>query len=681
MIDLRLWRISLLAVPVVVLIAMFSLQEVPPPLQPALPPDAFDSSTATSLAKQLAQSDPDPRPGSKADIDLGALVKARLSAIQGASLAEQQFTTSYAGHDVHLRNLIGTIPGESDRQVALIAPRDVADGTGALTSNASTALLLEIASSFSGSTHKKTLVFVSTDGSSLGALGARRFVRDYTNAGLLDAAIDLSQPAVRDPKAPLVVPWSTGPQNTASQLADTANSTVSKEMAMPAGDEGPISDLFRLALPAALGEQGPLVQAGLPAVRLSSHGELPIEPSQDKLDNFDQETFGNLGRAALSLMLALDATPGPVEHGPTGYIGVVDNLLPGWTIGLLALSLLVPVAIGAGSGLAAGSRSPNEAARGIVWTLVRAIPFIGALVVISFAALVGLMPSPPFPFDPGAEHLGTGGTISVVVAAVFYCVCAFFLRPLRAPPADAVATATPAALLLAVVAALGVWAENPYLGLIVALGLQAWLLAAARLFPGRLIATGLVLVGLIPLAALVGDLGSRFGVGFGVWHDLLFMYTDGQLSALLALLGCVLAGAGVAIVAVAGPGPAPPAPEMRVRTRREEAEPAGGEISVRRKVKPPATPDTAAGEAEDVAADERPGSEAGEDEPAPDTPAGASQAEPGDVSGEREEVGEDAEPAPAQPEPERDPRLWSKPRGSSSWPFGRRRTTPPPSLA
>src|SRR5262249_840670 len=177
--------------------------------------------------------------------------KARLSSIQGVSLAEQRFTASYAGHDVHLRNLIATIPGESDRQIALIAPRDVAYGTGAMTSNAATALLLEIASSFSGSTHEKPLAFVSPDGSSIGALGARRFVRDYPQAGLLDAAIVLSQPAVRRPKAPLVVPWSTGPQNTASQLADTANSIVSKEMGTPAGDEGPLSDRFRLALPAA----------------------------------------------------------------------------------------------------------------------------------------------------------------------------------------------------------------------------------------------------------------------------------------------------------------------------------------------------------------------------------------------------------------------------------------------
>ncbi len=38
MIDLRLWRIVLLAVPLALLVAMFSLQEVPQPAEPALPP-------------------------------------------------------------------------------------------------------------------------------------------------------------------------------------------------------------------------------------------------------------------------------------------------------------------------------------------------------------------------------------------------------------------------------------------------------------------------------------------------------------------------------------------------------------------------------------------------------------------------------------------------------------------
>jgi hypothetical protein len=634
MIDLRLYKFALLAVPLAAVIAMFSLQSVPPSLSGGVPPDAFDPATAAPLAKQLANDAAYPTPGSSADAAMADQVKQQFSAIDGATVAEQKFSGSFHGHDVDLRNLIATLPGESDRQIALIAPRDVARGSGAVTTAAATAAMLQIADSFSGSSHHKTLVFVSTDGSSIGAQGARRFIRDYSDAGLLDAAIVLSQPAVRDPKAPLVIPWSTGPQSTASQLDNTANSIVSKETATPAGDEGPLSDLFRLALPAGLGEQGPLVEAGLPALRVSSDGELPLDPGRDTLDNFDTDTFARFGRASLALILSLDATPGAVQHGPSGYIGLAGNLLPGWTIAMLALALLFPVVLAAGSGLASAARSPIEAVRGFAWAGLRAVPFLGALLVLLAAALVGLMPSPDFPFDPRFEALGLGGTIAVVVAILAYCAIAFFMRPLRPPPPAAASTAAPAAVLLACAAALGVWVVNPYLALLVAIGLQAWLFAATRP-AGWPAMAGLVLLGLLPLVALVANLASRFAAGLDVWHDLLLMLADGQIGASVAFLGCVLAGAGVAIVALGG-RQARPTPDV----------PIDGEISVRRQA-----------------------------------PLRERRPEPHDEELPEEGEGDEPEapPEPAQPEPERDPRLWSKPRGSISPPPGSFRATPWPS--
>ncbi|HEY6637778.1 MAG TPA: hypothetical protein VIZ61_08870, partial [Solirubrobacterales bacterium] len=444
---------------------------------------------------------------------------------------------------------------------------------------------------------------------------------------------------IADPAPPLVIPWSTGPQSTASQLAETANAIASKEVAIPAGDEGPLDDLFRLALPAGLGDQGPLIETGLPAVRLSAGGELPVGPGRDTPESFDNDTFDRFGRAALSLVLTLDASPGAVEHGPKGYIGLAGNLLPGWTIALLALSLLVPVGLAAGSGLVAAARSPIEAVRGLVWTLLRALPFIGALVIVLLTALVGLLPSPDFPFDPRIEALGLGGTIAVVAAVLAYCAIAFFLRPLRPPPARAVATAAPAALLLACIAALGIWSVNPYLALVVSVGLQAWVFAAARLAPGRLPAAGFVLLGLAPAVVLVADLAGRFDAGLGVWHDLVLMLADGQIGWTLALLACLLAGTGVAMVALAGPSRGRPAPEMRLE----------GEISVRRRASrpEPAEPES---EVDEGPEEQRP-------EPEPEGPV-----------------------EPAQPEPERDPRLWSKPRGSSSPPLASFKATPWPSL-
>src|SRR5829696_1039199 len=633
MIDLRLYRFALLAVPLAAVIAMFSLQSVPPTFSGGVPPDAFDTATAAPLAKQLAESAAYPTPGSAADNAMAEQVKQQFTGIDGATVAEQRFGGSFHGHDVDLRNLIATLPGESNRQIALIAPRDVAQGSGAATTAAGTAAMLQIANTFSGSSHRKTLVFVSTDGSSIGALGAKRFIRDYTDAGLLDAAIVLTQPAERDPTAPLVIPWSTGAQNTASQLEETANSIVSKETATPSGDEGPLSDLFRLALPAGLGEQGPLVEAGLPAVRLSSDGELPIDPSEDTPDNFDTDTFVRFGRASLSLILALDSSPGAVEHGPSGYIGVAGNLLPGWTIAMLALALLFPVALAAGSGLASGARSPIEAAHGFLWAGLRTAPFLGALLVVLAAALVGLMPSPDFPFDPRFESLGLGGTISMVLAILAYCAIAFFMRPLRPPPPQAASSAAPAAVLLGCTAALGVWVVNPYLGLLVAVGLHAWLFAATRP-AGWPAAAGLVLLGLLPLLALVANLASRFGAGFDVWHDLFLMLADGQIGVSVALLGCLFAGAGVAIVAL-GRRPARPSGEVRIDS----------DISVHRQSRAPDEPERH-----------------GEEVPAEDD------------GGEPE-----GPPEPAQPEPERDPRLWSKPRGSISPPPGSFSATPWPS--
>jgi hypothetical protein len=633
-IDLRLWRAALLPIPIVVLVGMFSLQEVPAPLQQGFPPDAFDGEAASSLAEELGRSAADPRPGSEADEQLGELVKGRFSAIGGITLSEQRFEGSFGGEEVELRNLIGVLPGHSDRQIALIACRDAAQGSGATTSIASTAALLEIANAFSGSTHSKTLVFVSTDGCSIGALGARRFVRDYTGAGLLDGAIVISQPASEDPEPPLVIPWSTGPQSTASQLVETTRRTISEETGAPSGDEGPFDDLFRLALPAAIGEQGPLIEGGLDAVRISSSGELPPAAAEDDPDNLSPETLDRFGRASLSLMLTLDAAPGVLEHGPSAYIGLAGNLLPGWTLGLLALALLLPVAATAAVGLSASARSPAEAARGLVWVAIRVLPFLAALVMVDALIVVGLLPSTDFPFDPATESLGLVGTLSLLPVAAALGATAWFLRPLRPPGRGAAATARPAALLVAALAGLGIWLDNPYLGLLVGLGLQAWVPAAARTKPGRLAPSAWIVAGLIPALLAVIDLAGRLGVGLGVFESLLLMFSGDQIGDLPGLLACVIAGAALAIVAAAGRGPAPASPEITIEARPGEGGP----------------------------------------EPPPE------EGESPDQRGEEEAQSEPEEPEPEPAEPERDPRLWSKPTGSSSPPPGSRRLTPSPSV-
>ena len=139
----------------------------------------------------------------------------------------------------------------------------------------------------------------------------------------------ISQPASPEPEAPFVIPWSAGDQSTSAALTETANAILSNETGEPAGDPGPLTELMRLAIPTGLGEQGPVIESGLDAVRISSTGELPLPPERDTAEEVDFQSLGNFGRAALSLVLALDTAPSPVEHGPDAYVGVAGNLLPG----------------------------------------------------------------------------------------------------------------------------------------------------------------------------------------------------------------------------------------------------------------------------------------------------------------------------------------------------------------
>jgi hypothetical protein len=486
--------------------------------------------------------------------------------------------------------------------------------------------MLEIASGFAGAAHEKTLVFVSTDGGSIGALGARRFAEDYSDADLLDAVIVLSQPAAPEPKAPLVIPWSTGYGSTGAVLEQTASDVTSEEVGEPAGDEGPLSDLFRLAIPSALGEQGPLVESGLDAVRLSSSGELPAEPGSAEADEIGPNTFDDFGRVALTLMLALDAAPTPLEHGPDTYVGLAGNLLPGWTLSLIALALLAAAAIPAVAGLASSAHSPFQAARGLGWVGWVAVPLLLATLLVYVCSWFGLIPSPEFPFDPAGERLGLAGSICVAVAIAAALAAGFLTRPLHAPSPGISGVAAPAALTAATLLGLGIWLVNPYLGLLVAIGLQAWVAAAARVGPGRLPAVGLVAAGSLPALAAVVALAGRFDAGPSVGADLLFMFTGGQLPLVLAMLGALLAGAGLAIVALDGPT----RPEDPDRPDDAEPEIPRPDIEVRRRPRPP------------------------EPEPEPKAPDGD------------------------QAQPEGDPRLWSKPWTSSSRPSASRSTGPSP---
>jgi hypothetical protein len=567
LIAFRIYRLAFLPALVAVVVILFSLEPIPAPLEAPVALAGFDEEAAARTARQIAGTAPERTPGSDEDNAAADLVAERFAEIDGAEVSEQSFSSSFEGEEVELRNVIATLPGESERRLVLLAPRASAAGPGVASSAAATGVLVELAENFGDASHSKTIVLVSTAGAADGATGAREFAEHYPDGGLIDAALAISQPGALRPAPPFVLPWSAGPQSTAIQLTRTAASGVSAAVGRPAGLEGSFGDLLRLALPTGLGEQAPLIEQGIDAVSIGSAGERPLPPAEDGLESLSLETLAQLGQAAQTIVIALDAHPGSPEHGPDAYVAVARNLIPGWSLALLAVALLLPAGVAAADGFARGLRGGVTRPLDLGWVLGRSLPFIGALLVAYAISIIGLLPSPRFPYDPGRFSVGwraivVGVLLAATLAAVWYAT-----RPLSAPRRARPEGLAVASGVVSVATAFGIWLVNPFLALLVVPAAHAWIAAnvgAPRLRIGASAAA--LAVALIPGLVALAWLADRLEVGVAVpWH-LLLMVSGGQLGAETAFLGCLLAGCLVAVLAAAlRPTPSTDAPETAAR--------------------------------------------------------------------------------------------------------------------
>ena len=567
MIDFRLYRLSFVPALVAVVVILFSLEPVPEPLRAPVSLSEFDAEGATRTSREIVQRAPARGPGSPGDAEIADLVADRFAGIANGEVSQQSISSSFDGDDIETRNVIVTLPGDSERRLVVLAPRDAPTGPGAASSAAATAVLLELAGTFGGASHERTLVFVSTAGASDGAIGAREFADNYPERDLIDAALVISQPGALHRGPPLVVPWSSGDQSTAIQLTLTAAEIVSAELGEPAGLESALGDLVRLALPTGLGEQAPLIEEGLDAVAISSAGERPLPAEEDGPESLSSEAVAELGQASQTIVLALDSAPSPPEHGPDAYIALDDNLVPGWAISMLALALLIPAAAVAGDGYARALRRGRSRPRDLGWVVGRSLPFLGVLVLAYLLSAIGALPSPRFPYDPGRFSDGwRAGIVLAVLLGAFGAAC-YATRPLSVPRRSDHAGLALAAGAVLSVASLLLWLVNPFLALLAVPMAHAWLAATIADPKTRIGASfAAAAASSIPVAVALAVLGDRLEVGLGLpWHALL-MVAGGQLGPGTSLLACLIAGCLVAVLAASlAPAGAGSEPEISVR--------------------------------------------------------------------------------------------------------------------
>ena len=555
MIEPRIYRAAFVPALLAVVLTMFSFQSRPGPLSQGLPADVlFDGNQAAVLAGRIASQEPDRRAGSPGDRATAELVADTFAARGfagggGARPVVQRFTTDGR----RLVNVVGRRAGSSRRQIVIVAARDAGSVPDAPGSAADTAALMQIARVYQGRPSKKTLVLASIDGSHLGQAGARRLIEVLPEPDLVDAVVVVSELGSKD-GGPPVQAWSNNSTRAGIALQRTVAESIRLELGGAGGGSGTFGQLARLSFPIGIGAQGVLLASGYDAVRISGSGELPPGGSGPP-EAIDPDRLGGLGRATLRTLTALDNGPRP-EHGPKSYLQAVSQVLPGWVLSLLAGALLLPVFVASVDAFARARRRHLDVLRWLRWLGAWVAPFLAALALAQFLALVDATPSPPAAPVPPDDLPLDGPAMAVLGGIAVAMVLALLLARWLAARPDPELGQTPdlgagvALALTIATASLLLWLINPYAGLLAVPAAHLWmLLALTRPLPNRRVRAVLIAVGVLP--ALIVVIYYMFALSLdplsGLWY-LLMLVTGQSVGLVTSLIACVMLAAFCATV-------------------------------------------------------------------------------------------------------------------------------------
>jgi hypothetical protein len=569
--DLRLYRVTLLPFAVVLIIAAFSLHPRPAALSSTVPQQTFDGGVAAEKMRTLADSYPDLTPGSAGDDALASVLASEPSP---GGLAGGGFHVSVVSSDIEttvgartVKTVLATRAG-TGAGIALIADRGGSPqgSAGALSGTATLLELAAIYKNLSPAGFQRPLTLVSTAGgaSAMGAVAAA------LPAGT-EAAIVIGDIADANGRGPYVVPWSGSGGLAPILLRRTVASALAAALGSSAGDVPLADQLARLALPLTTGPQGPLEAAGTPAVLVAADGESQPAPGAPTAGAGRISAFG---QALLSATLALGGAPG-LAAAPTRDLAIGAQVLSGWgvraVVGLLLLSLVGCTL----DVLARARRRRAPVARWVGWVLSFAAPFVLAGLFAAFLGAGGLLPATPSAPVTTAELPVSGAGAAVLVSIGLLFILAWVLRASararsahKGPPESVGAGA--ALLVVGSVTATLLWFANPYTAVLLIVPLHLWLVVMTREHdrPSLLGAVYLML-SLAPLIAAVALLcvGLRVEPFALVW-TLVLMIAGGGLSVSGLLLAGLTAGCFAAAAAILlRPGTLGPGDQVEVTVR------------------------------------------------------------------------------------------------------------------
>jgi len=547
--DLRLYRLAFIPAIAALVVLAFSLRGVPSAVEPPPGTLEFDAASAAKSTRDVLALGGSREPGSDEDNAVADLVAERFGSVVAGTLAEQTVEATIDGEETELRNVLLTLPGESDDAIVVIAGRDSREGEGAPSSAAATGVLLELVNQLSAAGRHHTLILASTSGASAEGQGARELIEALPDRNTVDAVVVISQPGFDEPFEPHLV-MSGGLNGPPLGLARTAEEILRDRANLSPGKISMPAQIARYAIPAASGEQAGLIEDGLDAVAISSAGELPLPASENGRDRLDTETLASIGPALLALVSALDAAPSAPVDGPGNFLWTQNNILPGWSVGLIVLALLLPPLAVSASVLSRARRDGGRIGRAFSWALEWWLPALVICLGVYGLAAVDVIPSSGVPYDPARFELVASELIGLflVVALAAWLWWILHLRRIPSPPGPHGVGA--AAGLGAVATCLVVWLANPYMALLlVPLVHLVAVLGTQGRRPAAL-ALPVLAVAALPLVIALVYVASELGWAASTPLQLAALMAGGGIGPVQAI-GCVFTLASVAAVTTA----------------------------------------------------------------------------------------------------------------------------------
>jgi hypothetical protein len=495
---------------------------------------AFDAGNAYQQALDLAQAYPDRSPGSPGSRAAEGWLVQQLSHM-GFHPSVDRFEARIPGRgSVQLANVSVRVAGSSPSELVVLAHRDnagIGAGGGANDNASGTAALLELARDYAkppGPTPPHvpdhTLLFLSTDAGSFGGIGAAHFVSRLGADEHIAAAVNLDSIGGRG--RPRVVITGDQPRSPLALLVATARDRLSEQLGGAPARTSAFRQLIDLAFPFSVFEQAPFVARGIPAITLTTGGDLPVDAAGDTPAALDRGHLAQVGAATGQLLQSLDAGMPEPHASSASYVYLGSRLIRGWAVQLLLLALLVPPFV-ALVDLFARCRRRRVRLLPAARSYLRRLGFwLFLTALFSLFGAIGFWPEgaarPPALATAAARNWPLPPFILLgLLAVVAWFVTRSRLLPHRPLRPEEELAGHVVALLALVLLALMIAFGNRYALLFLVLPLHLWLWLPQMRREDRLplARVAVLALGLLGPGALVWSFADRFGLGFSaIWY-------------------------------------------------------------------------------------------------------------------------------------------------------------------